>query len=59
MSIKEDCFAFTDSKHDCRALIELVCKKTDCKFYKTKAQFLEGIKMLEELEAKRYGKGEL
>ena len=55
MSIKEDCFAFTGSRLDCRALTELVCKKTDCKFYKTKQQYLEGIKTLKELEEQRNG----
>lgn len=59
MSIKEDCFAFRGSRHSCRALTELICKNKDCKFYKTHTQFLAGIKMLEELEAKRDGKGEL
>lgn len=59
MSIKNDCFAFKGSRHNCRALTELLCKNKDCKFYKTKEQYLKGIKILEELEAKRYGKGEL
>ena len=53
MSIKEDCFAFTGSRHDCRALTELICKNKDCKFYKTKQEYLAGVKILEELEAKR------
>lgn len=37
--IKTDCFAFR-SNHTCNALNALYCAKENCKFYKTKKQFL-------------------
>ena len=56
MGIKEDCFGYNPRIRQCKALTELVCKNKECKFYKTQAQFEEGIKMLEKLEGKADGK---
>ena len=40
---KEDCFAYDKVRHNCRALKEMCCRETgECKFYKTKIQFLRG-----------------
>lgn len=38
--IKTDCFAFK-SNHTCNALDSLYCAKENCKFYKTRKQFLD------------------
>lgn len=36
MALHKDCFAFcSDTERGCAALNELICKKKDCKFYKT------------------------
>ena len=50
MCIKEDCFAYNGETKECKALTELVCKKEECSFYKTKAEYLDGISKLEGLE---------
>lgn len=38
--IKTDCFAFRNN-HTCNALNDLYCAKENCKFYKTRKQFLD------------------
>lgn len=36
-NIKRDCFGF--KRGECTVLTELVCKKGECTFYKTRKQF--------------------
>lgn len=43
--VKTDCFAYARCK--CLALSEMVCKKKNCSFYKTKEQ--------EEEDKRKYG----
>lgn len=33
MGIRRDCVSWDDPTHSCRALIDLVCEKQDCKFF--------------------------
>ena len=59
--IKEDCFAYRKRGKTviCSALNEyetLICRyKEKCPFYKTEEEFEKGLKILEEMEAKRKG----
>ena len=46
-SVKKDCFAYGRLNDKCSILIETVCKKSECKFYKTKREFEEGRKKYE------------
>lgn len=46
---KKDCFAYDKKTHNCKALNECFCKVEDCKFYKTKEQFLEEQKKYKKL----------
>ena len=39
---KKDCFAYGRIHDKCSILTETVCKKTECKFYKTKREFEKG-----------------
>ena len=41
--VKTDCFGYK-SDRECRALNELFCRREDCAFYKTKAQYEEDLK---------------
>lgn len=41
-SVKTDCFAYGRLNDKCIILTETVCKKEDCKFYKTKREFEKG-----------------
>ena len=41
-SVKKDCFAYGSISDKCSILTETVCKKENCKFYKTKKEFEKG-----------------
>ena len=41
-SVKKDCFAYGRLNDKCSILTETVCKKAECKFYKTKREFEKG-----------------
>lgn len=47
--LKKDCFAYIEKdekgNEKCNALIALFCKKEKCKFYKTKEQYRQELKM--------------
>lgn len=49
MAERKDCFAYKVSGY-CSALTEMVCKKRECTFFKTKEQFYE--------DMEKYGNGE-
>ena len=44
--VKTDCFAYDCSlkNRQCKALRELYCAKKNCKFYKTKEQYLKELR---------------
>ena len=52
MGVKKDCFAYKCSNY-CAALIEMVCNKRECSFYKTHEQFRLDVARAEELYEKR------
>lgn len=39
MAIRTNCFAYKEKANKCAALNELVCEKSECRFFKTKEQF--------------------
>lgn len=39
--IQTDCFAFDVKKLECNCLNDLYCKKENCKFYKSKEQYIK------------------
>ena len=41
-TVKKDCFAYGRLNEKCSILTETVCKKAECKFYKTKREFEKG-----------------
>ena len=40
--VKRDCFGYSNINNRCSVLTETVCKKENCKFYKTKKEFEKG-----------------
>lgn len=54
MNIKKDCFAYSVEHRECKALTKVFCKEENCKFYKTKEEFLKSKK---EAEEKAYERG--
>ena len=56
---KTDCFAYCTKnvKPSCSALTEMICKNGECKFYKTREQFYEGLKKLSKIR-QEYGQSE-
>lgn len=42
--VKKDCFCYSNINNRCSVLTETVCKKADCRFYKTKKEFEKGNK---------------
>ena len=41
---KRDCFGYSSINNRCSVLTETVCKKEECRFYKTKKEFEKGLK---------------
>ena len=55
--MKTDCFAYHEVGRRCQALIEDVCKKHECPFYKTKEQYNSDlIKYKKNAEARKHKK---
>ncbi|MBO7697375.1 MAG: hypothetical protein J6T10_32500 [Methanobrevibacter sp.] len=46
-----DCFAYCTKnvKPSCSVLTSMMCKKGECKFYKTMEQFYDGLKKLSKI----------
>lgn len=42
IGVCRDCFAFKPSR--CSVLTEMICKTRKCSFYRTRKQFIEGLK---------------
>ena len=48
---KTNCFAYSNKsvKPTCTVLTEMICKNSECKFYKTREQFYDGLKKLSKI----------
>ena len=42
--IKKDCFGFSLREGKCVVLTETFCRKEECSFYKTRLEYIKGLK---------------